>query len=289
MTVTTTLEELSNTGNIAETLAREMKKPVEFETGDAGLRSFALPPGWTHEEIDDEKRMPKPRRKTARISTNDADSFTDYIKRHGSLADSTIWCQADYSAGKVKFKAILNDHGEEETSPAWRDHTANFAPEFSEEWKRWNSKNKQPFTQAEFAAFIEENLKDVAALENCPSGGAMLEMALSFEANQDMRFKSAIRLQSGGVQMNFVQSDDDQTIAKMQMFDRFSLGMPVFGNGDAYQLDARLRYRVRDGKLTFWFELIRQDKVLEAATKTIIEKIRDKTGNPFFFGDPFAA
>jgi uncharacterized protein YfdQ (DUF2303 family) len=288
MTETTTLEALANTGNIAETLAREMKKPVEFETGDAALRGFALPPGWTYKEIDDEKLMSRPRRKKAKISTNDADSFTDYIKRHGSLADSTIWCQADYSAGKVKFMAILNDHGETETASAWRDHTASFAPEYSEEWKRWNAKNKQPFSQAEFAAFIEENLKDVAALENRPSGGAMLEMALSFEANQDMRFKSAIRLQSGGVQMNFVQSDDDQTIAKMQMFDRFSLGMPVFWNGDAYQLDARLRYRVRDGRLTFWFELIRQDKVLEAATNTIIEKIRDKTGNPFFFGDPFA-
>ena len=63
---------------------------------------------------------------------------------------------------------------------------------------------------------------------------------------------------------------------------------PVFWNGDAYRLDARLRYRVRDGKLTFWFELIRQDKVLEAATQTLIAQIREKTGNPLFFGEPFA-
>lgn len=44
----------------------------------------------------------------------------------------------------------------------------------------------------------------------------------------------------------------------------------------------------RAGKLTFWFELIRQDKVLEAATQTLIAQIREKTGNPFFFGEPFA-
>jgi len=48
------------------------------------------------------------------------------------------------------------------------------------------------------------------------------------------------------------------------------------------------RYRVRDGKLTFWFELIRQDKVLDAATQTLIAQIREKTDNPFFFGEPFA-
>lgn len=115
----------------------------------------------------------------------------------------------------------------------------------------------------------------------------MLEMALSFEANQDMRFKSAIRLQNGGVQMSFVQDDDDQTLQKMQLFERFAIGIPVFWNGDAYRIEARLRYRVRDGKLTFWYDLLRQDKVLEAATKTVIEQIRTNTGNPFFFGEPF--
>ncbi|MDE2441598.1 MAG: DUF2303 family protein, partial [Betaproteobacteria bacterium] len=125
------------------------------------------------------------------------------------------------------------------------------------------------------------------ATDNSPTGAQMLEMALTFEANQDMRFKSAIRLQNGGVQMSFVQDDDAQTLQKMSVFDRFSLGFPVFWNGDAYRVDARLRYRVRDGKLTFWFELIRQDKVLEAATQTLIAQIREKTGNPFFFGEPF--
>ena len=146
---------------------------------------------------------------------------------------------------------------------------------------------KAPFDQAGFASFIEENLKDIASVDGSPTGAQMLEMALTFEANQDMRFKSAIRLQNGGVQMSFVQDDDAQTLQKMQVFDRFSIGFPVFWNGDAYRVDARLRYRVRDGKLTFWFELIRQDKVLEAATQTLIATIREKTGNPFFFGNPF--
>ena len=87
--------------------------------------------------------------------------------------------------------------------------------------------------------------------------------------------------------MNYVQDSDQQTLAQMQMFDRFSIGLPVFWNGDAYQCDARLRYRVREGKLTLWYELIRQDKVLEAATKTLIDKIKTETDKPFFFGNPF--
>lgn len=275
--------------NIAETLAREMKQPIELLDHDLFLKRAALPPGWTLIEKDDTKLNAKPRRKLASVRLNDADSFIDYIKRHGSMTDSTIWCIADYKAGKVNFTGVLNDHGEEEDQPAWRDHRAAFSPEFSEEWNRWVGMNKHVFNQAEFAAFIEDNLKDIAGTEGSPTGAQMLEMAVTFEANQDMRFKSAIRLQNGGVQMSFVQDDDAQTLQKMQVFDRFSLGFPIFWNGDAYRLDARLRYRVRDGKLAFWFELIRQDKVLEAATQTLIAQIREKTGNPFFFGEPFAS
>lgn len=277
--------------NIAETLAREMKQPLEIISEPGGnIKRLALPPGWQLVEKDDDaKLLAVPRRKVAKVKLFDSDSFVEYVKRHGSMTDSTVWCVADYLAGKVNFLAIINDHGEDEMAPDWRDHRATFTPVFSEEWNRWTKQNKEPFSQAAFASFIEDNLKDIASVEGQPTGAQMLEMALTFEANQDMRFKSAIRLQNGGVQMSFVQDDDAQTLQKMQVFDRFSVGFPVFWNGDAYRIDARLRYRVRDGKLAFWYELIRQDKVLESATQTLIAQIREKTGTPFFFGDPFAS
>lgn len=270
--------------NIIETALRETRKPFAISAKED--THIAVPAEYKLEDM--EKFMDIPRRKRGKVSLNDVDSFIDYNKRHGSLAACTIWCQADYAQGKVSFLSILNDHGEEENKQQWRDHTSSFTPVFSEEWKRWNAKDGETFTQVEFASFIEENLKDIATVEGAPTGGQMLEMALSFEANQDMRFKSAIRLSNGGVQMSFTQDDNDQTLAKMQMFERFSIGIPVFWNGDAFQINARLRYRVRDGKLTFWFELIRPDKVLEATTKELIDKIRVDTGKPFFFGNPFA-
>jgi len=278
--------------NFAATLAREIKQPQEIASNEsAARRRVALPPGWKLVEHDDSNLLPAPLRKKARVRLRDSDSFISYVKRHGSLTDATVWCLADYTAGKVAFTAIINDHGEDPGKAAWRDHQALFSPEFSEEWRRWTGKNKQAFTQAEFAAFIEENLKDIASPEgaNLPSGSAMLNMALQFESTQDMRFKSAIRLQNGGVNMSFVQDDDSQTLQQMAMFERFAIGIPVFWNGDAYQIDARLRYRQRDGKLSFWFELIRSDKVLEAAVTTVIDVIKEKTGNPFFFGEPFVS
>lgn len=278
--------------NIADSLAREMKQPQEIAGEPAiGLRRVALPQGWHLEERDDSKLMAAPLRKKAVVRAKDADSFIEYVKRHGSLTDCTIWCKADYTQGKVDFTAIINDHGSGDDEQAWRDHRALFAPEFSEEWRRWTSKHKQAMSQTEFATFIEDNLKDIASPDGSglPTGAMMLEMALSFEATQDMRFKSAIRLSNGGVNLSFVQDDDATTLQKMSVFERFAIGVPVFWNGDAYQIDARLRYRVREGKLSFWFELVRTDKVLEAASSTVITNIRAATGNPFFFGDPFAS
>jgi uncharacterized protein YfdQ (DUF2303 family) len=274
--------------NLAETLARELKQPINLPGTVGNIRQVALPPGWQVKEFDDQSLMAAPRRKIATVRLLDTDSFTNYVTRHGTEQQTTVWCQADYKAGQVDFTAILNDHGPDAGDQHWRDHRALFTPVFSEEWSRWIGANKKIFTQAEFAAFIENNLKDITSPPDAtlPSGAQMLEMAISFEANQDMKFKSAIRLQNGGVQMSFSQDDDAQTIQKMQCFDRFAIGAPVFWNGDGYLVEARLRYRVREGKLAFWYEMIRQDKTLEAATKTTIEAIRSKTGAPFFFGQP---
>jgi uncharacterized protein YfdQ (DUF2303 family) len=272
--------------NLAATLAREMKAPMEIALDlDASIRRVALPPGWSIQCYDDQQFDKAPRRKIASILLSDAASFVSYVKRHGSLGSSTVWCKADYAGGHIKFLAIINDHGEAVDAQNWRDHRAVFCPAFSEEWKRWISHNAKPFTQYDFASFMEENNKDLASVSGSATGAQMLEMAIAMETKQEVRFKSAIRLQNGGVSLNYVADDDHQTITRMQLFERFTLGMPVFLGGDAYQVDARLRYRVRDGKLTFWYELIRPDKLLEAATSTMVNTIHDQVGMPFYFGE----
>ena len=272
--------------NLAETLAKELKKPFEI-AGDelSHVRRVALPPGWTLKEIDDEKLLPKPRRKVSSVRLNNAKSFITYVLVHGIL-ESTIWVKADYTAGNVEFLAILNDHGGQEDSSGWRDHRAAYAPSFSEEWNRWKGADKKPMTQAEFATFIEDNLADIAGGDGLPAGADMLRMAIDFEAKQDMRFKSALRLQSGGVDLSFVQQEDNGTLEKMKLFDRFAIGIPVFWGDAAYRVEARLRYRVREGKLSFWFELIRADKVMEAAANAIVDKITDAVQMPIFLGQP---
>ena len=103
--------ELAEAQNLAQTLAHELKQPIELESPDELVHRIALPPGWKIEETDHIKLASAPRRKVARVTINDANSFADYILRHKLTSYSTLWCEADYRHGAVAFTAILNDHG----------------------------------------------------------------------------------------------------------------------------------------------------------------------------------
>lgn len=277
----TTKENTNDVASIVD-LASSIK-PIEIAS-NAHIKRIATPQGWMLKESNDEHLLPTPSRKKGRIHLENHDSFIQYINRHKLSESTTIYCEADYVRSTVKFNCIINDHTGAQDGQQWRDHEATLEPMLSKEWRTWTGNNRRQLTQTDMAFFIEENLQDIVASEGFPTGQQLLEMATSFQANQDMRFKSAVRLQNGGVNMSFVQDDDTATLAQMKIFERIAIGIPVFRNGDAYQITARLRYRVRDGKLTFWYELIREDKVIEDATNNLINRIKQETGVYFYHG-----
>ena len=260
-----------------------LNKPLEIPLNQS-MKGVALPPGWLYKEYNQKDLFDKPLRKSGLLDMSDADSFISYVNRHAIPNHTSIYCNSNYQTANLSITAIINDHGSGCDEQQWKDHVVIYKPKISEEWSRWAGKDRQHQTQIDLAMFIEENLQDIPSAEGYPTGQQLLEMATSFQANQDMRFKSAIRLQSGGVNMNFIQDDDQQTLTQMKLFEKIAIGIPVFWNGDAYQVTARLRYRVKEGKLSFWYELIRKDKVFEDASNNLINKLKIAINVPFYFG-----
>lgn len=286
-----TIASADNIQTILDAAAKPQIDTLSIKTlQDGQLPVILTPNGYTAKVLTDlqlsalEKHLDQPLRKRGTVRLHDAESFVQYVNQHQQPGITSIWCDADYQDGKVDLLAIFNDNGADATG--WRDHVATYTPVKSVEWKRWNEFNRKSLSQSEFALFIEDNQKDIASIEGMPTGSQMLEMAMNLEANQDSRFKSNIRLQSGGVELAFVQKEDDATLAKMKLFERFSIGLPPFFNGASYRLDARLRYRIRDGKLSFWYELLREDKVLEDAARAEITTIGEQTGIKVLQGNP---
>lgn len=251
---------------------------------DKTFLAIAVPKGMTLEQIDLTKHLPAPQRINAAAIAHDMPSLVEYLKRHAK--DGTVvWVKLDPVTYSLTFKAQIDEHVHD--APSWRQHSCTYTPRLSVEWERWKAANAQPMEQAIFATFIEDNLQDIASKEGRPSGTDMLKMALEFEARQDMQLKSHIRLQSGSVRLEFVASDDDATIQRMEMFDRFALGIPVFAGGERWAIEARLKYRVRERKAVFWFELIRPDLVHEAAAKAEVERLRQQlTGGEWPYALP---
>lgn len=236
---------------------------------------------------DLEHLLPAPMRKRAKVTMLDSASFITYTKKQGSLDTCNLYANVDYEKNFCKIVAVINDHGSEKSQPDWRDHTATFKPELSFEWKRWAAQNKIAAEQADFAAFIEDNMGDIASVDGMPTGTDMLKMALEFEATSEKRFKKRIDLQTGGMQLEFVDKADEQTSTKLRLFERFTIGVPVFQNSNvAYPLEARLKFRQKPGtdNLIFWFELIRPDRVFKEAVTEEIGNIQRETGFTLMYG-----
>jgi uncharacterized protein YfdQ (DUF2303 family) len=150
----------------------------------------------------------------------------------------------------------------------------------SREWQTWTKANRQQMSQLAFAEFLEDNLPDIAA----PDSTSLLEMVLAFEATKGGAFKSVQRLQSGDV--NFAYVDEVTGGGAVKMPPKIALNMPVFERGEPYAVDARLKYRIKDGGLSLWYELVRPHVTSRQAFDAMISGVVARTGIPVWMGEP---
>ena len=261
--------------DLAATLLKAGAASVDVRSiGDRGIPFAVVPSGYGSADL--EHFLPVPVRKRGAIVTSDSPSFIGYLNKHSDADVSMIYADIDSEKSRCILVGVIDDHSK--TGAQWRNHTCTFAPKQAVEWGRWLSRNKMEMKQADFAAWLEDNLPDIAAVDGMPSGADMLGMALAFEANYDKRFKSKTNLQSGGVQFEFVDDETKDTRTTMKAFERFTIGIPVFdGSVSAYPLEARIKYRVADGAVKFWYELIRPDRVFKTAVMDELAAIQAGT------------
>jgi uncharacterized protein YfdQ (DUF2303 family) len=225
---------------------------------------------------DAESYLPAPLRKRGTVVLNDVDSFVGYVN-----AEKTAATRLYGQYQPPGFVAVLNDHG---ADPAWKDYRASYSCPLSIEWKTWAEKSGRQMNQADFAAFIENNLPDIAN----PPAADMLEISRSLEAKKKVSFASGIRLSNGQNELTYEeQISGTAAKGKLQVPEEFTIGIPVLEGGIRYAVTARLRYRIGDGgTLAMWYELIRPHKILEDAVSAVWAEVRDKTALPVFNGKP---
>ena len=216
-----------------------------------------------------EHLLPAPTRKRGDTKVQDQAGFLAVFKRH-QTADSTV-IYADRHA--AVFRAVFNDDTTEQAG--WKDHTATYACPKSNEWQVWTKNDGVKMTQEQFARFIEQNLVDIYE----PAAANMLEISRELVAKKSANFSSSIRLSNGSHQFHYDEDIKGSTKSgNLEVPETFVIGLPVFLNGDAYKIEARLRYRIKEQQLEMWYELVRPHDIYEDAFNAVHKAIAEATG-----------
>ncbi|MBC1189010.1 DUF2303 family protein [Kluyvera sp. SCKS090646] len=235
------------------------------------IPSVVVPEGYEVSSLEHLQLAPSRIRQN--VSLISPGSLIAYIQR---FRDERTVVFADKT--KTRIVAVLDFH-QNANNAAWGAHKAVYDCPFSDDWKAWAANDGSKMDQINFAEFLENNIKNVAPVGEGyagPSGTELLEMVLAFQETRKSEFKSVKRLSDGTCQFQF--SDEKSGSGNTKMPEKISLAISPFHNGAPYQVDARIRYRLRDGQLVLWYELIEPKKVVEHAFQEIVTDMESQLG-----------
>ena len=252
---------LSEMIDTIEQLARQAMAPREAKIGEYCI----LPNGTVHDLTSiAERALAQPRRLTASLAFSDIPSFVAYWKKFVNT-ESVL-----FHDGEKSVAAVLDYHGSD--APKWCAHKATLTLKDTIEWATWKAWDGKPRAQAEFALFIEDNAPDIIN----PQSAEMIEVARNLQARSEMQFASSVRLQNGQTQLKFTEATT-ATVGKEQVEvpERFTIKIGIFESLPAVTIEARLRYRIKEGKLLMWYDLWRSHKAVDEAFNAALEQITE--------------
>jgi uncharacterized protein YfdQ (DUF2303 family) len=265
---------------LAETLTNALAATMApRDIGNALV--MALPDGYNLHDLTEQRDKADfwaPRKKHTAVLL-DLTSFVAYAKDQSKPNSGYIYADPDAR----RFTAVFNDYRDPDL-PGWRDHRATYTAAFTPEFTKWLEHNGsgKGKSQTEFAEFIEDNLADITP----PFAQQLLDVATTIQAKTDINFSSAKRLDNGQVQLGYTEVIDAKagTDGALTIPREFGLGLRLFKNGGGYALKARLKYRLGNGNVKFWYELDRPERAIEDAFKGYIDQVKTESGYIVLFG-----
>lgn len=270
----------TETADIA-TLTRIGDTPKPLKAGD--VVSIIVPQSAERAQVDLEFLLDTPTRKRGKVALHTPESFSDFVNRHKDEASTTVYANKDHHG----FVAVLNDAEsaiDGDVGAEWADHRAQLTLRLTPEWKFWADHDGELMSQGDFATLIEDGQGEVRE----PDAATLLELAMTFQAHTNVKFRQATVLQSGQRQLTYEEHTEASAgrDGKIVIPQEFLLGLAPFEGTALYALRARLRYRIGDGKLAIGYQLVRPHEVLDEAFGESLKTIKAATDVPCFMGEP---
>jgi len=238
----------------------------------------------------------RPHAKTGTATAQTVDAFIALVNRH-KTADSVVF--ADSTWTKPSFTAVIDYHRVADTEPDNLHHRISYAFPLSDEWQLWLKGNRQKMTQADFAAFLEDRVADLASpfdterteLERLfqtkiAAPNELITFSRGLEVMVEAKVKNVVTLQSGEGQIVYDEVHKDAQGNKVIVPGLFMLRIPIFFMGLPVRVPVRLRYRASGGDITWFYDIYRPDTFVTERIREDLRIVGEKTALPTFEGTP---
>ena len=252
----------------------------------------SVPKGRTLQDVSDrfDAFADHPKRPTGTHQVSSLASFLKVVERFEVPGRSVVF--ADPTGPSMT--AIFDWHGDQ---PGFLRHKAEYEFPLSDEWKVWTKKNGFRFGQQDFAEFLEDRIFDVMDAPDLDAGTskkaddvlaelsrklggakfATVQELLTLSRGLEVHVKSTVsqhnKLQSGEGEILFKSEHRDQQGGKLVVPNLFLIAIPVFLEGAKYRIPARLRYRVGQAGVEWFYDLHGLDRIFKAAFDEAVHEV----------------
>lgn len=238
-----------------------------------GDKPFAIVPSDTY-VADLEAFAQKPARKRSTVSVDRVQSLADYTKQYGGIDGSTM---AFASLNDAAIRVLLDYHNPKKNEARWADHRVVYQMTETREWKKWLSMDGRVMPQVEFAEFLEDRMPEIVD----PPAADLWTLVTTLEAKRKVNFSSHVRLDDGTAKLTYdeeISTRGGTAKGHVEVPPSITLAIRPFEGMDKWQLQVRLRYRLKEGTLAFFYQIVEPDRVREACFEDQVEKFEQAAG-----------
>lgn len=263
----------------------------------------------------------KPRFRTGTAEMLNLDGFIQHANRFKS-EHSLIF--ADNRMTNPSLTCVLDYHQIGATGlPQFGHHRTLYKFPLSKEWNAWMKGNAKPMNQAEFAEFLEDRsldiidppvfnraefdsrdtslseekrqqakadlfLEQVSTKLGIPYSGTkdIVALAKGLSLTVDSKVQQKVEIASGQATLTYDEVHRDNRGEKLVVPGLFLIAIPVFEGEMPFRMVVRLRYRIKEGNVFWFYQVHRPDLTFDAAFQGATQKVIDGTALPLLVGMP---
>ena len=236
---------------------------------------------------DLEKYMKKPTRIRLNETLKNFNSFIEVCATRLDKEEAAIYTRLNEHRkyNDFKFAAFAKDC--RNGNPEWRtEFLFIFDGFFTKRAREWLRFDEEEMNQGEFALFIDKHLNDIRCREEdrklYPTQMELFNFVTTLQDSKNDHFSRKVNIQNGDVSVSLERESDDGTKQLLKLFERFPIVLQLYEGFPEFQVEAKLRFRIRDSQVIFFYDIQGLEEMFIAARDWAVKELKEKTGLPVY-------